>query len=87
MSALDAFTRMKLQDEVLAIWQRRKSLFVMVTHDVDEAIFMATRVLVMDAHPGRVAADISIGLAYPRQRSSEEFTQYRNQILGILGIS
>lgn len=86
MSALDAFTRMKLQDEVLSIWQRRKPLFVMVTHDVDEAVYMATRVLVMDAHPGRIKADIPIDLPYPRLRSSQEFTEYRNQIMGILGI-
>lgn len=86
MSALDAFTRMKLQDEVLAIWQQRKPLFVMVTHDVDEAIYMATRVLVMDSNPGRVKEDIAIDLPYPRMRSSQEFTSYRNRILGILGI-
>lgn len=77
---------MKLQDEVLAIWQQRKPLFVMVTHDVGEAIYMATRVLVMDSNPGRVKEDIAIDLPYPRMRSSQEFTSYRNRILGILGI-
>ena len=52
LGALDAFTRMNMQDEILKIWQRRQQLAIMVTHDVDEAIYMGTRVLVMDAHSG-----------------------------------
>ena len=56
----------------------------MVTHDVDEAIYMGTRVLVMDAHPGRVIADITIDLPFPRDRSSREFVEYRNDILNKL---
>ena len=60
LGALDAFTRMNMQDEILKIWQEKQQLAIMVTHDVDEAIYMGTRVLVMDAHPGRVIADIPI---------------------------
>lgn len=84
LGALDAFTRMNMQDEILKIWRERRQLALMVTHDVDEAIYMSTRVLVMSANPGRVTHDISIDLSYPRDRSSEEFVKYRNDILNKL---
>lgn len=84
LGALDAFTRMNMQDEILKIWQEKQQLAVMVTHDVDEAIYMGTRVLVMDAHPGRVIADIKIEQPFPRDRSSREFVEYRNDILNKL---
>lgn len=81
LGALDAFTRMNMQDEILKIWQERKQLAIMVTHDIDEAIYMGTRVIVMDATPGRVIADIKIDENYPRDRSSAAFVAYRNEIL------
>ena len=84
LGALDAFTRMNMQDEILKIWQEKQQLAIMVTHDVDEAIYMGTRVLVMDAHPGRVIADIKIEQDFPRDRSSREFVEYRNDILNKL---
>ena len=84
LGALDAFTRMNMQDEILKIWQEKQQLAIMVTHDVDEAIYMGTRVLVMDAHPGRVIADIQIEQSFPRDRSSREFVEYRNDILNKL---
>lgn len=84
LGALDAFTRMNMQDEILKIWQEKQQLAIMVTHDVDEAIYMGTRVLVMDAHPGRVIADITIDLPFPRDRSSRKFVEYRNDILSKL---
>lgn len=84
LGALDAFTRMNMQDEILDIWKKRKQLVVMVTHDVDEAIYMGTRVIAMEANPGQIKADIPIELPYPRDRSSAEFVGYRNQILGLL---
>ena len=84
LGALDAFTRMNMQDEILDIWKKRKQLVVMVTHDVDEAIYMGTRVIAMEANPGQIKADIPIELPYPRDRSSAEFVGCRNQILGLL---
>ena len=84
LGALDACTRMNMQDEILKIWQEKKQLAIMVTHDVDEAIYMGTRVLVMDAHPGRVIADIPIDLPFPRDRGSREFVEYRIDILNKL---
>ena len=58
LGALDAFTRMNMQDEILKIWQEKGQLALMVTHDVDEAVYMGTRVIVMDSNPGRVVGDI-----------------------------
>lgn len=84
LGALDAFTRMNMQDEILKIWQEKGQLALMVTHDVDEAVYMGTRVIVMDANPGRVVADIKIDEEYPRDRSSEAFVEYRNDILNRL---
>ena len=81
LGALDAFTRMNMQDEILRIWQKKQQLVIMVTHDVDEAIYMGTRVLVMDSHPGRIVSDLKIEQPYPRDRSSREFVEYRNEIL------
>lgn len=84
LGALDAFTRMNMQDEILKIWRDRKQLALMVTHDVDEAIYMGTRILVMDSNPGQIVSDIPILMDYPRDRSSDTFVSYRNDILNKL---
>ncbi|MDU6877534.1 ABC transporter ATP-binding protein [Clostridium tepidum] len=84
LGALDAFTRMNMQDEIISFWKENKQLTIMVTHDIDEAIYMGTRVIVMEANPGRVKADIPINLEYPRNRSHISFTEYRNKILTML---
>lgn len=84
LGALDAFTRMNMQDEILTMWRDKRQLALMVTHDVDEAIYMGTRVIVMDADPGRIIADIRIKEDFPRDRSSASFIEYRNAILNRL---
>jgi NitT/TauT family transport system ATP-binding protein len=84
LGALDAFTRMNMQDEILNIWKKLGNTVVMVTHDVDEAIYMGTRVLVMEPRPGKLKEDILIDLDYPRNRSGQKFTEYRNHILEML---
>ena len=84
LGALDAFTRMNMQDEILSMWREHRQLALMVTHDVDEAIYMGTRVIVMDANPGRIIADIKIEEEFPRDRSSERFIRYRNMIFNQL---
>ena len=84
LGALDAFTRMNIQDEILKIWQEKKQLILMVTHDVDEAIYTSTRVIVMTPNPGKIRDDIEIHLPYPRQRASDEFVEYRKKILNEL---
>ena len=84
LGALDAFTRMNMQDEILNIWTQRKQLALMVTHSIDEAVYMGTRVLVMETNPGRIVADIKIDEDFPRDRSSASFVEYRNEILNRL---
>jgi ABC-type nitrate/sulfonate/bicarbonate transport system ATPase subunit len=81
LGALDAFTRMRMQDEVLRLWENRRTTMLLVTHDIDEAIYMSDRILVMTPAPGRIDRKINIDLARPRDRTSESFLHLRSQIL------
>ncbi|MGW7514434.1 ABC transporter ATP-binding protein [Streptomyces sp. NPDC054796] len=81
--ALDALTRVQLQDQLLATWSREKRTVLFITHDVDEAVYLASRVVVMAARPGRVHRVIDVDLPYPRTeeiRLSAEFRQIRNAV-------
>ena len=78
--ALDAITRMKLQDDILDICHRTKKTIVFVTHDIEEAIFLADRVIIMDANPGRIKTTVKISLGKDRDRTSEDFLQIRDRI-------
>lgn len=80
-SALDAFTRSSLQDEVSLIASKQKLTMVIVTHDIDEAAAMADRVLIMSANPGRIVGEVNIKLTFPRNRSSEEFSREREALM------
>ena len=84
LGALDAFTRMKLQDEVLRLWEDRGTTILLVTHDIDEAIYMSDRIVIMTPRPGRVEQVISVDLERPRQRNSPEFLKLRSDILELL---
>ena len=84
LGALDAFTRMHMQDEILSIWSKRKQLAIMVTHDIEEAVYMSTKVIVIDKNPGRIKDIIEINLESKRDRSGEKFVEYRNHILSLL---
>jgi len=81
LGALDAFTRMRMQDEVLRLWENRRTTMLVVTHDIDEAIYMSDRILVMTPAPGRIDRKIDIDLLRPRDRTSEPFVRMRSQIL------
>lgn len=84
LGALDAFTRMRMQDEVLRLWSARRSTTLLVTHDIDEAIYMSDRIIIMTPRPGRIDQIIVVGLSRPRQRTSSEFLQLRGEILELL---
>ena len=84
LGALDAFTRMRMQDELLRLWQARGTTMLLVTHDIDEAIYMSDRIVIMTPRPGRIERTIEVGLARPRQRSSAEFLRLRAEILELL---
>ncbi len=83
-SALDAFTRADLQDHLLDLWADTKPMLVVVTHDVDEAIVLADRVVVMRPRPGRVFAEIAIDLPRPRDRQSAGFDFAKRRLLSAL---
>jgi ABC-type nitrate/sulfonate/bicarbonate transport system ATPase subunit len=84
LGALDAFTRMRMQDELLRLWQIRGTTMLLVTHDIDEAIYMSDRIVLMSPRPGRVDRVIEVDLPRPRQRHSAEFFQLRTHILDLL---
>src|SRR5256885_12528005 len=73
LGALDAFTRMRMQDEVLRLWQGRRTTMLLVTHDIDEAIYMSDRIVIMTQGPGRIDREIDIDLTRPRERTSDSF--------------
>jgi len=80
-SALDAFTRRDLQDHLLDLWAETRPTLVLVTHDVDEAVVLADRVLVMRPRPGRLFAEVAINLARPRDRNSQLFEESKRRVL------
>jgi sulfonate transport system ATP-binding protein len=78
--ALDALTRITMQQEVLRIWEAGKTTMIMVTHDIDEAIFLGDRVVVMSARPGTIRQVVPVPLPRPRRRGSLEFLKIRQRI-------
>lgn len=81
--ALDALTRVHMQSQLLQTWEQEKRTVMFITHDVDEAVFLANRVIVMAARPGRIHRIIEVDLPYPRTdelRLSPEFSAIRNQV-------
>ena len=83
-SALDAFTRTDLQDHLLDLWADTKPTLILVTHDVDEAIVLADRVMVMRPQPGRIFEEIEVDLPRPRDRQSAAFDFSKRRVLAAL---
>jgi len=79
--ALDAHTRMKMQQELLNFWLGARRTVVFVTHSVEEAVFLGTRIIVLGGKPGKIQQDIPIALPYPRDRWNSEFGGYCNDLL------
>ncbi|MEJ2611441.1 MAG: ABC transporter ATP-binding protein [Candidatus Thiodiazotropha sp.] len=80
-SALDAFTRASLQDEVTKIVDLEALTMVIVTHDIEEAVAMADRVVIMSANPGQIVGEMAVPLLYPRDRASAEFSKQRQLLM------
>lgn len=80
-AALDTFTRYYLQDELLHIQQNEKTTVLLVTHDIEEAIYLADRILIMSSNPGKIHQEIVIEMSRPRDRSDSAFQHYRERIL------
>ena len=83
-SALDAFTRADLQDHLLGLWAELKPTLVIVTHDVEEAVVLADRIVVMRPHPGRLFEEIAADLPRPRERQSAAFEFVKRRVLAAL---
>lgn len=79
-AALDTFNRYYLQDELLRIQQQEKTTIILVTHDIDEAIYLSDRILIMGANPGRIIKELKLTTAKPRDRSHGDFQHFRKII-------
>ena len=79
--ALDAFTRINMQEETLKIWEKEKTTMIMVTHDIDEAIYLSDRIVVLSAKPGVIKDIVSVTLPRPRDRSSLDFMNIRRKVM------
>lgn len=78
--ALDAITRIHMQNEVLRIWEAEKKTMILVTHDIDEAIYLGDKVVVLSSRPGKIEEVVDVKLSRPRDRSGEEFIRLRKEI-------
>jgi len=87
LGALDSFTRMILQDEIIRLWQERGNTMVLITHDIDEAIYLSQRIVVMTPRPGRIAEIISVPSSYPRNRGASSFAELRFHLLKLLNFA
>ncbi len=81
LAALDSLTRLHLQQELLRIWSREKVTMVMVTHDVEEAVFLSDKVVVLAPRPGRIRKEIAIDLPHPRNRVDPAFGALRQAVI------
>ncbi len=84
LGALDAFTRMQMQDEILRIWKERQTTMILITHDVDEAIYMSDRIIIMSPRPGKIQEILPVEISRPRARNNPELFAVRSKILELL---
>ena len=87
LGALDALTRLRLQDELRRIVRQEGITTILVTHDVDEAVYLGDRIVVMEPHPGRIASILPVPLGLERDRSDPAFIRLRDRVLGRLGVA
>ena len=85
LGKLDSLTRISMQRELIALWQQQGYTSLLVTHDIEEALLLCERVLVMSPRPGRIIAEFALPLAFPRHRDNPQLLQHRQDILRILG--
>jgi len=84
LGALDPFTRARMQDEILRLWQTRGTTMILVTHDIDEAIFLSDRIAIMTPRPGRIERIIDVKLERTRDRTDRRFLDLRATVLHLL---
>jgi len=86
LGKLDSLTRLSMQAELVSLWQQRGFTTLLVTHDVEEAVYLANRVIVFSNRPARIKADLAVDLPYPRHRGDIRLAELRRTILGLLGL-
>jgi NitT/TauT family transport system ATP-binding protein len=86
LGKLDSLTRIMMQSEIVSLWQRKGFTTLLVTHDAEEALLLANRVIVLSDRPARIKADIAVQRPYPRHRGDPYLADLRKQILGLLGL-
>ncbi|MBQ7265593.1 MAG: ABC transporter ATP-binding protein [Firmicutes bacterium] len=84
LGALDAFTRMNMQDEIYRIKKEKNMTMIMVTHDVDEAVYLSDKIVVMSARPSKIEKIVDVNIFGKRERNNPEFLRLRSEILKIL---
>jgi len=82
--ALDAYTRIIMQKELLRIWEQHKVTIIFVTHSVDEAVYLADRIVLMSSNPGRIKKDIAVSIPRIRERSNPLFGELTEELLTLL---
>ena len=87
LGALDQFTRMRMQDEILRVWESRGTTMLLVTHDIDEALYLSDRIAVMSPRPGRIDRVLDVDLPRPRYRNDRRFIEYRVRLLELLQLT
>ena len=80
-SALDMQNRHKLQEQLIGVWKRFENTIVFVTHDVDEAVYLADKIVILDKNPGRIAYVVDVDIERPRRRDSPEFIKLQESIV------
>ncbi|WP_202077666.1 ATP-binding cassette domain-containing protein [Caldalkalibacillus salinus] len=85
--ALDALTRVKMQEELLKLWEGSNKTMLLITHDIDEALYLADRVIVMSARPGQIVQELTIDEPRPRNRNSASLVKLREKIMAFLNVA
>lgn len=86
-SALDSFTRVKLQDHLGALWEKSRFTLILVTHDIEEALTLSDRIIVMRGQPGRIYRELPVDLPRPRRRTAPEFQVMKEEVTRALDLS
>jgi NitT/TauT family transport system ATP-binding protein len=86
LGKLDSMTRITMQGELVSLWQSSGFTALLVTHDVEEALFLAQRVIVLSDRPAGIKADVPVDLPYPRHRGDPRLAELRREVLGLLGL-
>jgi ABC-type nitrate/sulfonate/bicarbonate transport system ATPase subunit len=84
--ALDSLTRLTMRSEIIRIWSQEKKTIIFVTHDVDESIQLADRIVVLSERPGRILEILKVGLPHPRDLGSPEYGRIKNRLYELLGV-